>query len=131
MPSLCLAAGLLAAIVPASSFTLAWEHSVEHQLWEEDWHVEGAVLVLDEARIRGSGAGMDPPAGSVLRDGVWHYRAERRVPRLLLSSGGGQPEYRLCTAAACRALDQWLGGVAADGVIELAPCAVPNPPPGK
>jgi hypothetical protein len=30
--------------------------------------------VIDEARIRGTGAGMEPPAGAVLQNGVWHYR---------------------------------------------------------
>ena len=78
--------------------------------------------MLVEARIRGSGAGMDPPQGAVLRDGVWHYRVARRVPKLLLSSGGSQPEYLLCTADACRPLTSWLGGPAADGRIELYPC---------
>lgn len=125
MDLICLAAGALKASLAGSLFTLQWAHSVEHILWQEDWRVDHGALVLVEARIRGSGAGMDPPEGAVLRDGVWHYRAERRVPRLLLSSGGAQPEYLLCAQQGCRPLTDWLGGTAAGGTIEIGPCGTP------
>lgn len=125
MSGLCLSAGALSAIVQAASFTLSWTHSVEHITWEEDWRVEDSALVLVEARIRGSGAGMDPPEGAVLRAGVWHYRVARRVDRLRLSSGSGQPEYRLCVDGRCRSLVEFLGGPAPDGVAEVGPCEAP------
>ena len=92
MSALCLASGGLLSSLAATLFTLQWTHSVERIAWQEDWRIDGDALVLVEARIRGSGAGMDPPDGAVLRDGVWHYRVARRVQRLLLSSGGSQPE---------------------------------------
>ena len=38
------------------------------------------------------------------RDGVWHYQAQRRVPRLSLTSATGQPEYQLCSGGQCRSL---------------------------
>ncbi len=122
MNTICLLAGALSAVIPSPTFTLQWSHSVEHILWQEDWRLEGDRLSLVEARIRGSGAGMDPPEGAVLRDGVWHYHAERHIERLLLSSGTGQPEYLLCADGHCRALTDWLGGPAAQGSVELAPC---------
>ncbi|MCB1906052.1 MAG: DUF1850 domain-containing protein [Rhodocyclaceae bacterium] len=125
LTALCLAGGGLASSIAATLFTLQWIHSVERLAWQEDWRLEGDALVLVEARIRGSGAGMDPPQGAVLRDGVWHYRTERRVAALLLSSGGSQPEYVLCAAGECRPITAWLGGPAGDGRIELFPCRLP------
>lgn len=126
MSALCLAGGGLLSTLSATLFTLQWTHSVERIVWQEDWRVDADALVLVEARIRGSGAGMDPPDGAVLRDGVWHYRVARRLPRLLLSSGGSQPEYLLCAAGECRPITDWLGGTAADGRIALYPCVPPG-----
>ena len=62
--SLCLAAGAASAVLALNGFTLAWTHSIEKIHWEEDWRVEGRALVITEARIRGFGAGMEPPAGA-------------------------------------------------------------------
>ena len=55
------------------SLTLAWTHSIEKIRWEEDWLIEGDRLRLDEARVRGSGAGMEAPSGSRFESGVWRY----------------------------------------------------------
>jgi hypothetical protein len=71
---LCIAAGALVTTLAVESFTLAWTHSIEKTRWEEDWRLAGGRLQLVEARIRGSGAGMEPPAGAVLENGVWRYR---------------------------------------------------------
>jgi hypothetical protein len=84
------------------AFTLSWTHSIEKIRWEEDWRIEGKTLVLKEARIRGSGAGMEPPAGSVLKNGVWHYRPQlppQTVLRLSHSPHAGG--YTLCTETLC------------------------------
>lgn len=64
--------------VPVQRFTLAWTHSIEKIRWEEDYHVRrqdqaAPTLVLDRARVKGSGAGMDPPADAVFRDGWYEY----------------------------------------------------------
>ncbi|MFN6961532.1 MAG: DUF1850 domain-containing protein, partial [Rhodocyclaceae bacterium] len=72
MTGLCLVAGLLVAPL-GDAVTLSWTHSIEKILWEEDWRREGDRLRLVAARVRGTGAGMEPPAGAVLKDGVWHY----------------------------------------------------------
>lgn len=100
--SLCLASAALALGLGVGQFTLAWTHSVERTEWRERWRLDGAELVLDEARVRGSGAGMEPPEGAVLQDGWWVYHAQRRLGELRLAvsgaTGGG---WRLCTATGC------------------------------
>ncbi len=121
--SLCLAAGALAASIAANSFTLAWMHSIEKVRWEEDWHVAGSRLVLDEARIRGTGAGMEPPPDAVLKNGVWRYRPRLPPqPVLRLAHSSYTSGYELCRAGHCRPLAAYLPGIADAVVIEVAPC---------
>lgn len=127
MTGLCLTSGLLAAQVVASSFTLAWTHSIEKILWEEDWRVTPSALVLEEARIRGTGAGMEPPPGARLVDGVWHYGADRRLPHLALTHSPWAAAYRLCLGGACRRLAEHLPGLPDIAVIELRPCPMAKP----
>lgn len=120
---LCLAAGSLSAILAAETFTLAWGHSIEKVRWEEDWRVIGRSLVLDEARIRGTGAGMEPPAGAVLKAGIWHYRPSLPPqPGLALRHSPFATGYQLCTADRCVALAEHLPGIDNEAVIELRPC---------
>jgi len=72
---LCLGlAGAVWAELPAPSFTLAWTHTIEKIRWEEDYRVTAEGLVLGEARVKGSGAGMEIPDGAELRNGSWHYQ---------------------------------------------------------
>lgn len=119
--ALCLAAGALSATIPASRFTLAWQHSVEKVLWEEDYLIAGDWLYAAGARIRGSGAGMDPPAGAQLKDGTWHYRPSTRWLReLRLARSGFTPDYQLCIDGRCRPMAHWLP--ADGGVTTLRPC---------
>lgn len=124
--SLCLAAGALLVSLAAESLTLSWQHSIEKVLWEEDWRLDGQMLVIDAARIRSSGAGMEPPEGAVLRDGAWHY-----VPRLpplpgvRLTHSPYVAPYTICVATDCRPIDAWLPGLPAQAVVELRPCHVP------
>jgi len=62
MIGLCLGlAGVVWAQLPVSSFTLAWDHTIEKIRWEEDYRVTEQGLVLEEARVRGNGAGMEIP----------------------------------------------------------------------
>jgi hypothetical protein len=72
--SLCVLAGAKTTVLALSAFTLSWTHSVEKIEWQEDWRVTPAGLEIVEARVKGSGAGMEPPEDAVLRDGWWHYR---------------------------------------------------------
>jgi hypothetical protein len=123
MSALCLAAGALAATLATEAFTLGWTHSVEKVEWEEDYRVFDGALLLEEARVKGSGAGMEPPAGAVLRDGWWHYRpptAPIEVLRLTHSSFAA--DYRLCWKGSCRPVGEILPGLAAAAVIEVRSC---------
>lgn len=120
---LCLAAGMVAATLAADAFTLAWTHSIEKIRWEEDWRVEEAMLVATEARIRGAGAGMEPPAGAVLENGVWRYRpALAPQEALRLTHSPHTAGYELCIVRRCAALAEHLPGIGTDAVIELRAC---------
>lgn len=127
MSALCIAAAGLALTLqlPLQAFTLAWTHSIEKIRWEEDYRIvihEGAPrLQLTEARIRGSGAGMEPPDGALLKDGVWHYRpALEPQRRLRLARSPYVDDYQFCADGACRPLAAIAGpvGQAPDVVIE-------------
>lgn len=125
MIGLCLGlAGSVWATLPVTEFTLAWRHTVEKVRWEEDYRVTPQGLELGEARVRGSGAGMDIPDGAVLRDGAWHYR--RPLPPLNPLRLGRTPEagdYQLCSNGRCRELAEWLGPPDADQpMVELWAC---------
>ncbi|MFX8809293.1 DUF1850 domain-containing protein, partial [Acinetobacter baumannii] len=78
--------------------TLAWTHSVEKIAWEEDWRIlADGRLAIAAARIRGSGAGLEPPADAVLVDGAWTYRPELPPQAALrLTRSHFTADYRLC-----------------------------------
>jgi hypothetical protein len=105
--ALCIA--VLAAgavhVLPTDHATLAWTHTVEHTRWEEDWRVAGTSLAVDEARVRSSGAGMEPPPDAVWSDGWWRYRpALAPLPEVILANSEFAPGYSLCWSGACRPL---------------------------
>lgn len=123
MSGLCIAAGALLAFLPAPAFTLAWTHSIEKIRWEEDWRLEAGRLRLVEARVRGSGAGMEPPAGAMLENGVWRYRPDvAPVERLRLAHSAFVAGYELCVEGACRPLAE-LAGTPQNAFVELYACA--------
>ena len=124
---ICLAAGMIAASLAVDAFTLAWTHSIEKIRWEEDWRIVAGALVLDEARIRGTGAGMEPPEGAQLKDGVWHYRpAIAPQKQLRLSHSPFVAGYEMCSAGTCRPLAAYLPGMSDAAVIEISACAPPE-----
>jgi hypothetical protein len=126
---LCIAAGGVAVALALDSFTLAWMHSIEKLRWEEDYRVEGSALRLTEARILGSGAGMDPPAGARLERGVWHYTpALPPLPVLRLMHSHFTTGYELCHDGRCRPLTEVLPGLA-EGTVELSVCDEGSHPP--
>ncbi|MFA6155730.1 DUF1850 domain-containing protein [Mesorhizobium sp.] len=118
--SLCILAAGKTVALSVAAFTLSWTHSVERSRWEEDWKVLPSGLQVVEARIKGSGAGMEPPEGAVLRDGWWVYAPkvapQRRV--VLAASGATGAGWTLCSVQGCREL-----GKEAGGTISLEPCA--------
>lgn len=126
---LCLSAGAVTIALALQTFTLAWTHSIEKIEWQEDWRVATDVLIIDEARIRGSGSGMEIPADAVLRDGAWHYRpAQNRLPRVTLAHSHATADWRLCTAGACQPLESLLPPEAGENPVTLFPCAAPSGP---
>lgn len=104
--SLCLLAGGKLTAFALTAFTLTWTHTVERTAWEEDWRVTGDGLVLIEARIKGSGAGMEPPP-SARFDGTW-WRYSPALPpqqRLLLAhSAAPNSRWSLCWEGGCSEL---------------------------
>ncbi|MDF1587402.1 DUF1850 domain-containing protein [Marinimicrococcus flavescens] len=129
MSGLCLVTGAATVRLAVAAFTLAWTHSVEKILWEEDYRVEHAALVLVESRVRGSGAGMEPPEGSVLENGAWRYRPDLPpLPALVLARSGATADWRLCPGGeGCRPLGSFLPDPAAPQVTLRACAAHENP----
>ncbi len=106
--ALCIVVGTALHIVPAHSFTLRWQHTVEKVVWEEDYIVAGDWLYLVAARVRGSGAGMEPPAGAVRIGDAWQYRPTQRWHReLKLARSEFGRDYELCVGDDCRPLSAW------------------------
>lgn len=123
LAALCLVAGGLHAEIPVRQFTLRWQHSIEKVDWEEDYTIAGDWLFLDSARIRGSGAGMEPPPDSVYSKGVWHYRPApdmRWTQSLQLTRSEFTRDYDICTAGSCRPLSHWIPVSA--GTTTASPC---------
>ena len=117
-----LVVGAAVTTIPAERFTLAWTHSIEKLRWEEDYRIEGGAFRLVEARIRGSGAGMEPPEDARLERGVWHYTpALPRLPVLRLTQSHYAQGYELCLDGICAALAARLPKLP-DGVVELTAC---------
>ena len=115
---------------PPRHFTLRWQHSIEKIEWDEDYEVVGAWLHLSQARIRGSGAGMEPPPDARLVDGVWHYRlADPWRRELVLARSTFVPDYELCFAGRCRRMSHWLpvsAGTTTLRACAIAPTTAPN-----
>ena len=112
--------------LPTNEFTLRWQHTVEKTLWEEDYVVAADWLLLTRARIRGSGAGMEPPADAVKDGDAWSYRPAdrwRRTVELAHSEFGD--DYKLCIRQSCRRISDIIDG---RGVTTLKPCAAASTP---
>lgn len=119
--ALCIAVGTALHAIPAQRFTLRWQHTVEKVVWEEDYVVAGGWLYAAGARVRGSGAGMEPPPGAIRVGDAWHYRpAERWHRELRLARSGWGVDYELCIDGRCRPMSAWAPGAPAPTV--LAPC---------
>ncbi|MEO8937428.1 MAG: DUF1850 domain-containing protein [Burkholderiaceae bacterium] len=123
---LCLAAPGYAARLPADRFTLVWQHSIEKIDWEEDYVVAGDWLYLSGARIRGTGAGMEPPDDAQRVGAVYVYRPALRWFRELdLARSDFVQDYRLCVDGRCAPMSDWVPVAA--GMTVVKPCATPSP----
>lgn len=122
MNGICLVAGLLIAQF-GDEITLRWTHSIQKTVWEEDYRREGNALRLVEARVRGTGAGMEPPADAVLREGAWHYTPRLpALPEVVLTHSTHAAPYVVCDKGRCQGVADWLPGLPNDAVLQLAPC---------
>jgi hypothetical protein len=123
MTGICLAAGALAATLHVSQFTLAWMHSIEKIRWEEDWRVVQGKLVMDEARVVGTGAGMEPPPDAKLVGGVWHYKpAVAPLSEVDLAHSPFTKDYQVCIANHCTPMAQLLPGLPRIAVVHMRAC---------
>jgi hypothetical protein len=129
-PVCLLVAGIVRATLPEPEFTLAWQHSVQKSRWEERYRVEEGGLRLTEARIEGSGAGMESPPGAVLRDGWWSWHPQRRVPELTLVRYSTESDYTLCWRDRCRDLRALVGTTADASTVQVRPCRANDKAPG-
>jgi hypothetical protein len=123
MTALCLAlAGSVVAVLPTSSFSLSWTHSVEQVPWVEVYDIENGRLILREARVAGSGAGMEPGTAAEGIKGSWRYRPELPpVHRLTLAGSGLGGDYTLCWLNQCHFLGTVLP-VTQGGPVTLSAC---------
>ncbi|EYD73709.1 DUF1850 domain-containing protein [Limimaricola hongkongensis] len=116
--SACLMIGGVALGLAAGTFELEWTHSVEKIGWRESWRVEDGALHLDEARVRGSGAGMEPGPEARLQNGWWVWAPGLSIPALdLAASGATGAGWRLCADGNCREI-----GTDPGKAIHLTPC---------
>jgi hypothetical protein len=117
-------AGVVRTSLPATEFTLAWEHSVAKTRWEERYDSDGAKLRLKEARIQGFGAGMEPPSDARLVGGWWTWRpALEPLAELRLTHSSYARDYRVCWSGHCRPLSELTGPAGEGEVVTLSPCA--------
>jgi hypothetical protein len=122
-PICLLVAGVVRASLPGPEFSLSWEHSVEKTRWEERYRVDGDSLLLVEARIAGSGAGMESPPEAILRDGVWTWKPGTRLPELRVTLSEYTRDYTLCARDGCNGLATRVGPAPDGSVVVIRRCA--------
>lgn len=115
----CLMVGALALHLASPEFTLQWTHSVEQVEWVESWRVTADGLRLTGAKVKGSGAGMEPDDTAVLRGGWWVWDADRLLTTIeLAASGATGAGWRICDGLRCTEI-----GAAPGDPLRIAPCA--------
>lgn len=124
MAGLCLFAlgGALLASLPGTDFDLSWTHSIEKIEWRERWSVDSGRLRPVEARIRGTGAGMEPGPDARLTEDGWLAWVPDLPPQdsVSLAASGFTGEHRLCADSECRLLSDWTG--VRDRPLEMRAC---------
>lgn len=112
--SICILAAGKTTLLAGAAFTLSWTHSVEKTQWREEWKATPAGLEIIAARIKGSGAGMDPPDGAILKDGWWTYAPKVAPQRqlLLAASGATGAGWTICARNDCLTIGEKPGAPA-------------------
>jgi hypothetical protein len=121
--SLCLASAGAVKALSVAAFTLAWTHSIEKVEWQEDWRITVNGLELVEARVKGSGAGMEPPPEARLRGGWFRWKpGHPAMGEVTLGNSGAAGEWRLCAGGKCRTLSDILGHPVGANVTTMRAC---------
>jgi hypothetical protein len=121
--SLCLASAGVVKTLAIAAFTLVWTHSIEKTEWQEDWRITPNGLQLVQARVKGSGAGMEPPPQARLVDGWFQWQPARPpLPVVILGNSGAAGEWRLCNDGQCRTLSEIFGHPIGADVTALSAC---------
>ena len=121
--SLCLASAGAVKTLSIAAFTLAWTHSIEKVEWQEDWRVIPQGLQLVQARVKGFGAGMEPPPEARLVKGWFQWKPARApMPELMLGNSGAAGEWRLCSNGRCRTLSEIFGHPVGANVTTMSAC---------
>jgi hypothetical protein len=85
--------------------------------------VSGEGLELAQARVKGSGAGMEPPPEARLVDGWFQWQPDRPpMPELVLGNSSVAGEWRICNDGRCRTLSEILGRPIGADVITMRAC---------
>ncbi len=123
---LCLASAGVVKTLSVTAFMLAWTHSVEKTEWQEDWRVTPQGLQIVEARVKGSGAGMEPPPDARLVDGWFRWTPPLpKLPEVALGNSGMAGEWRLCSNGQCQTLSEILGQPVGTNVTTMHVCDMP------
>ena len=121
--SLCLISAGVTKTLAIAAFTLVWTHSIEKVEWQEDWRIAPKALELMQARVKGSGAGMEPPPEARLVDGWFQWQPKRApMPEVLLGNSGVAGEWRLCHDGECRTLSAILDHPVGPHVTTMKAC---------
>ena len=116
---IALVGSALSVVLPTDKLTLSWTHTVEATPWEEDYVVKNGALVITEARVKRSGAGMDAPTDAVWTKGWWRYVPSLApLSEILLANSSFAAGYNVCWAGRCQSLTSF---IAADNVVKLMP----------
>lgn len=122
--ALCVAlvGGAVLASLPGPSFTLSWTHSIEKTEWRESWRIADGRLHLEQARVKGGGAGVEPGPDAQAEDGwlVWTPSLPPQE-RVVLAASAFTADHTLCAAEECRPLAAWTGA-RPPGPVELRAC---------
>jgi hypothetical protein len=121
--SLCLASAGVVKTLSIAAFTLVWTHSIEKTDWQEDWRITLKGLELVQARVKGSGAGMEPPPEARLVGGWFRWQLSRApMPEVVLANSGAAGEWRLCSDGNCRTLSEIFGHPVGANVTTMRVC---------
>jgi len=129
MTPICLiVAGIVRATLPGTEFTLAWDHSVQKTRWEERYRVDGGDLLLIEARIQGTGAGMEPPADATFDGSRWTWHPNSRHAELRLTHSTFAGDYTICAEDRCTGLAKLAGAATQRATVTIRACDRADPP---